>query len=310
MSNVRQAGLGILTALFSSALVFGSMLLALVEGGKHVALAPTPTNTALIATPKPGEPTFNPSAPKPPTETPTAPESTCANRPPGWMSYEVLPGETLADIAQAFGTSAEALRQANCLDSNGLVAGSVLSVPPLAPTPTPTSTATPQTPTATEETKPTKAAQREVARCSGPPAYWVTYKVKKGDTIFRIATSYGLTSAELMSANCLTSNVIRVGQIIYVPNYPAKTPKRTPTPRPAAPPPVETLPPPVNTEPPPVETEPPPVVTEPPPPPPAETQPPPVKTEPPPPPPAETLPPAPSTTEAPVVTQAPVVITP
>jgi len=182
MSSARQAGLGILTALFSSALVFGSMLLALAEGGKHIALAPAPTNTAFIATPKPGEPTFTPSPPQPPTETPTAPASKCTNRPPNWEPYDVLPGENLDEIAQEFGTSLEALRQANCLDSDSLVAGSELYVPPPAPTPTPTSTATPQTPTATEETKPTKAPQRQEARCTDHPSGWVAYKVKKGDT--------------------------------------------------------------------------------------------------------------------------------
>src|SRR5574341_2620062 len=144
MSGLRQAGLGILTALFSAALVFGSMLLALAEGGKHIALAPPPTNTVFIATPRPGEPTFTPSPPPPPTETPTAPASNCANRPPDWMSHEVLPGETLSEIAQAYGASVETLRQAKCLKSDTLFAGSVLSVPPPTPTPTPTSSATPQ----------------------------------------------------------------------------------------------------------------------------------------------------------------------
>jgi len=293
MNSVRQAGLGILTALFSSALVFGSMLLALTEGGKHISLAPTPTNTALIATPRPGEPTFTPAPSQPPTETPTAPASTCVNRPPDWKPYEVLPGENLAEIAQAYGTSVEALRQANCLVSDILVAPSVLFVPPPTPSPTPTSTATPQTPTATEVTKPTKAPPRQEARCSGPPAYWVSYRVKKGDTLFRIATSYGITAAELKAANCLDSNVIRVGQVISVPNYAPKPPKRTPTPRPTPRPPVRTEVPPVKTKPPPVVTEPPPVEPEPPP--------------------AESPPPAasePANTEAPLATQASVVTNP
>jgi LysM repeat protein len=286
MSSLRQAGLGILTALFSSALVFGSMLLALAEGGKHIALAPTPTITALIATPKPGEPTFTPSPSQPPTETPTATASGCENIPPDWQPYDVLPGENLAEIAQELGTTAELLRQGNCLESDNLYSPSVLFVPPPAPTPTPTSTATPPSPTATEETKPTKAPSRQQASCSGHPAGWVAYKVKKGDTIFRIASYYGLTAARLKAANCLTSNVIRPGQIIYVPNYPPKIPKRSPTPRPTARPPVRTEVPPVKTKPPPVVTEPPPVEPEPPP--------------------AESPPPAPSElagAEAPIVTR-------
>ncbi len=259
MSGLRQAGLGILTALFSSGLVFGSMLLALVESGKHVALAPMPPNTALIATLKPGEPTFTPTLPPAPTETPTEPASNCENRPPDWVSHEVLPGETLTELAQLYGTSIEVLRQANCLPVDTLFAGSLLSVPPPTPSPTSTDTATPQPPTATTEIKVIKEAPRQPARCSGPPASWVPYRVKKGDTIYRIASSYGLTGAKLMAENCLSSNVIRVGQTIYVPNYPPIKPRRTPTPRPPAPPrPVRTLPPPVRTQPPPVETLPPP----------------------------------------------------
>jgi hypothetical protein len=86
MNALRQAGLGILTALFSSALVFGSMLLALAEGGKHVALLPTPTSTEIIAT-LARRAYLHPTIPEP-TETPVEPTAICESRPSGWTPYE------------------------------------------------------------------------------------------------------------------------------------------------------------------------------------------------------------------------------
>lgn len=245
MSALRQAGLGILTALFSSALVFGSMLLALAEGGKHVALAPTPTSTEIIATLRPGEPTFIPT-PLEPTETPVEPTAICESSPPGWTRYEVLPGDTLPELAQRYGTSVEMLRQANCLDTDNPPIGSVISVPPPPPSSTPTYTATPPTPTTTEEVQPEKPAPRPQSRCDGHPASWVRYRVRKGETLSYIARAYGTTVARLKAENCLTSNNIRGGQILFVPNIAPKLPRRTPTPRSSPPRPVKTLPPPVD----------------------------------------------------------------
>ncbi len=288
MSSLRQVALGILTALFSIALVFGSVLIALTEGGVHLAMLPTPSQTAapLVATPKPGEATFTPTLSPTPTETPAQPSSACKDTPAGWLSREVLPGETLDSIAAEYGISVEILRQANCLTLDTLLPRSLISVPPPTQTSTPTATSTLR-PTAAEQKKTSKQATRAPSRCSGHPARWVAYKVKRGDTIFRIAISYGLSSRELMAANCLTSDVIRVGQIIYVPGYPPITPKPTATPkRTATSVPVATEPPVLTTESPPQITEPPADTTEPPSdttePVPVQTQSQPVRTEPPP----------------------------
>jgi LysM repeat protein len=299
MSNLRQVGLGILAALFSTAIVFGSMLLALVEGGTSLALAPRPSDTSVIATPKPGEPTFTPTPTPLPSATPTP---TCKDTPSEWVVHEVMAGELLPAIAEFYGIPLQVLRDGNCLSSDSLPPGSFLYVPRARILPTGTPTPTPPTPTATQQ-KP-KKPQGSVSRCSGPPKGWIAYKVRRGDNLFRIALAYGLSDEELAYANCLESSIIHVGQIIYVPSYPSRTPKRTATPRPTTqPPPVTTEPPPVTTEPPPVTTEPPPVTTEPPPattePPPAATEPPPATTEPPPPPPATTEPPTEPPSEPP-----------
>jgi len=43
-----------------------------------------------------------------------------------------------------------------------------------------------------------------------------TYTVQSGDTLYEIATKFGTTVSELKSTNNLTSDVIRVGQVLYV----------------------------------------------------------------------------------------------
>ena len=44
-----------------------------------------------------------------------------------------------------------------------------------------------------------------------------TYTVKSGDTLWSIAKKYGITVDELKSANNLTSNTLRIGQILKIP---------------------------------------------------------------------------------------------
>jgi LysM repeat protein len=77
-------------------------------------------------------------------------------------------------------------------------------------TPTDTPTAT-QTPTNTDLPTVTSCVMR---------FDWLTYRVKRGDTLFSIAVATGSTVRELMDANCLTSDRIFAGQLLYVPRLP------------------------------------------------------------------------------------------
>jgi LysM repeat protein len=90
------------------------------------------------------------------------------------------------------------LSSANCLTSADLPAGFALYVPPV----------------------PTVA----VIACS-PPAGWArTHVVQPGDTLFRIALSYGLTYSQLQRGNCMgDSTTIYAGQRLWVPNIPTRT---------------------------------------------------------------------------------------
>jgi LysM repeat protein len=67
----------------------------------------------------------------------------------------------------------------------------------------------------------------------GPPSNWLVYVVQPGDTLLSIARAVGASVEQLMLANCLTSDQIRVGQLLYVPRLPP-TLTFTPTPTPTA----------------------------------------------------------------------------
>ncbi|KAF1301183.1 MULTISPECIES: glucosaminidase domain-containing protein [Enterococcus] len=68
-------------------------------------------------------------------------------------------------------------------------------------------------PSATTETQTTETAQTTTASASTSTG---TYTVASGDTLWDIASSYGLTVDQLMSMNGLTSDVIMVGQQLSV----------------------------------------------------------------------------------------------
>jgi LysM domain len=63
--------------------------------------------------------------------------------------------------------------------------------------------------------------------------YWPSYHVRPGDTLFSLASALRSSVTELVSANCLTSDYIYPGQVLYVPrllnNTISPTPTNTPT---------------------------------------------------------------------------------
>ncbi len=107
------------------------------------------------------------------------------------------------------------------------------------PTPSPTSSRTPE-PTPTLLPSPTSTLELAQASQSSPdsavqckaPSSWHKYRVKNSQTVKSLANYFGTTTSKLKSANCLTSNHVRAGTILWVPNeIPAKTqPKPTSTP--------------------------------------------------------------------------------
>jgi LysM repeat protein len=192
----------LLTALVCFLLILGGFSLSLAEGARSLIL-PSPYPTATLASLWSPSPTPLPFIPSPlPSPTLLPSPATCPP-PAGWMPLAVQAGQTLAALAQQYHTSVQALMQANCLLTQTLVPGTVLYVPPV-----PTSTLPP----------------------CGPPRGWIPYTVQPGDTLYSLAKYYGVTVAQLQQANCLgASTLIVVGQVIYVPNLPTRTPSPGPT---------------------------------------------------------------------------------
>ena len=114
---------------------------------------------------------------------------------PGFGAYKVKDGDTLSHIASRYGTSVKTLVALNNLPGNGnaIYAGEVLKVPSKG------------SPTAA---RPAKRSQ--LGR--------VTYIVKPGDTISKIAKRYKCSQANLLAANNLrSSDRIYAGKPLQVP---------------------------------------------------------------------------------------------
>ena len=62
----------------------------------------------------------------------------------------------------------------------------------------------------------------------GHPSSWYTYTVQPGDTASNIAQSQGLTLAQLMQANCMTTSSLFWGQVLWLP-APVIVPTTSPT---------------------------------------------------------------------------------
>jgi LysM repeat protein len=193
---------------------------------------PPPTRALPTTTPTP---TMTRTPRTSPTPTPAEVVRKCTVAPPGWIEYTVENGDTLSRLAVDSGASVSAVSAANCLENNRIYPGMVLFLPAEPPPPAPI--------------------------CTGPPPSWERYTLQRGDTLFSLARSRGVTLHGLMTANCLVETRILAGQVVYVPPL-AATATATPTEEPPPPPPPPTEPPPPPpTEPPPAETLEPPVKT-------------------------------------------------
>ncbi len=223
-SPARQAWLGLLIAVLSSAAVLGSAILALVESGQYLSLSlsPTPTLIYLELPPTgylPGEITLTAQAARPsstPTSTSTNP-SPSACIPPGWIAILVQAGDTLESLAGEYGTTVENLRIGNCLPAGDVIPGTLLYIPPTPPSATPAPSAS-NTPT----TLPTICQ---------PQSGWVQYLIRSGDTLASIGRAVSASVTELQAANCMGSSItIYAGQYLWVPRLPVFTPTPTATP--------------------------------------------------------------------------------
>ena len=104
-------------------------------------------------------------------------------------TYTVKKGDTLYSIAKDLNTTVDELKKLNNLSTNLLTVGQVLNIPSIV--------------MSIEEGS--------------------VYKVKSGDTLYKIALEYNTTVDELKKLNGLTSNVLTIGQLLKVPGSSLQT---------------------------------------------------------------------------------------
>ena len=102
--------------------------------------------------------------------------------------YTVVKGDSLWSIANRFGVTVQALRDANNLTSDVLSVGQVLRIPG-------------------------SNEGDEIV----PPSGNVTYTVQRGDSLWSIASRYGISVNDLRRANNLTSDTLSIGQVLIIP---------------------------------------------------------------------------------------------
>jgi LysM repeat protein len=161
---------------------------------------PIPTATATVTPTATDAVTLTPSATPTPTFTPTEPPTPVPSPTiPPPIRYTVQPGDTLLDLALRFNVSVEAIKAANGMTDDILIAGQELLIPVATPTPVPGATETPA-PGATQA--PTT----------------VIHVVQQGETLSAIAQHYGVSMQAILDANDITDpDSIRPGDQLVIP---------------------------------------------------------------------------------------------
>lgn len=144
-------------------------------------------------------------------------------------SYTVKKGDTLFSISRKLGVNLEDLRDANGISARGSIhAGQTLKLPGAekaaeeeAPAKTSKASASRRRPAAREEVEASDGGQAagRVVEVEGPAA---TYKVKKGDTLEKIADKLDTDIASLKKDNRLKGSAIRPGQVLKGPRTTSK----------------------------------------------------------------------------------------
>ncbi|HVY54965.1 MAG TPA: LysM peptidoglycan-binding domain-containing protein [Thermodesulfobacteriota bacterium] len=133
--------------------------------------------------------------------------------------HKVQPGETLGGIAAKYNVSITTLQRANEMRSASIMAGEVLDIPYIAGSGS--FVASSDTAYAAELDQSVVAAP---AKSSATSARTTTrYTVKSGDTLGKIATSYGVSMSSIQSANNMSGTVVKRGQVLTIPGAAASS---------------------------------------------------------------------------------------
>lgn len=154
-------------------------------------------------------------------------------------TYKVVAGDTLWSIARKFNTTVNEIKELNKLSSNSLFIGQVLKIPvkeevvgdnvyvvqsgdSLWSIARKFNT----TVTAIKEKNNLKSDLLNIGQKLIIPEdtnEFVTYTVKSGDTLYKIANNFNTTVQEIMSFNNLKSNLLSIGQVLKIPGISDRT---------------------------------------------------------------------------------------
>lgn len=133
-----------------------------------------------------------------------------ASRPEtGSGTYTVVRGDTLTKIAREFGTTVQAIREANKLSGDLIFVNQRLTIPGKS------SETVPVTPPVSQ-----------------PDTQSKSVTVQRGDTLSQLARTHSTTVAALKSTNKLQSDTIYVGQVLLVPGTSGQVDSTVPAPAP------------------------------------------------------------------------------
>ena len=98
-----------------------------------------------------------------------------------YITYTVVPGDTLYAIARRYNTTVDAIKSLNNLSNNIINIGQTLKIP------------------------------------NNNANNYLTYTVKRGDTLYGIARTYETTVNAIKSLNNITSDILSIGQVLKIP---------------------------------------------------------------------------------------------
>ena len=104
-----------------------------------------------------------------------------------YSDYTVVKGDSLYSIATKFNTTVNEIKSINNLTSNNLSIGQVLKIPSLT------------------------GNNNQIENYS-------TYTVKKGDSLYKIASLFETSINQIKEINNLTSNILAIGQVLKIPS--------------------------------------------------------------------------------------------
>jgi LysM repeat protein len=111
-----------------------------------------------------------------------------------YTTYKVTAGDSLYIISRRFNVSISALKSLNGLTTETINIGQILKIPTSAPT------------------------------TAAPSPSSSNYTVASGDTLWKIASKYNTTVANLKAANNLSTDMLYIGQVLKVPTGTVQTP--------------------------------------------------------------------------------------